>query len=612
MEAINYYISSNLDKNALSLIKDNSMFTVTDSLGRLEYASDSYCAILESNSNRLIGETQKILRSHLHTDSLYKNLWRTLKMGQKWNGVLSETLTSGQIIYLDTKLIPVNDEIENNVKYFGLYDDVTKTYKQNNLLLKASSKHKDFLNIMPFHVFLITRHGKILNANKNYGNLEVSEMIDTYIYDHISLDSFEILKQNINYVNTEKTANQFEITEFDSKGKQHDYSVLVAPVFNKLGGMVSITVTIQENPKTYSINEDREVGSKCRLIYQSINVGIIVVTDHKGNITEWNKGAELAFGYTKFEIIGKPLTILISKKYRKTSIRELLNVTQKLENNQDVDLIEMYCLSKNKEEFPVEFALSSLNIRGQKIYCAMMLDISKRKALENKLQQKTKDLELFLYRSAHDLKAPFSSAEGLLNLLKDEAVSDRNILLEMLDTTIAKGKLLSESLTQASLITLNRNVFSEIDFQDIIENIIQILSCSNNLKKIKVETHLDTPATFNSSPELLSSVFHNLIQNAIKYSKAPTKESISCINISVKTNQDKVVITVIDNGVGIAKDDVKKIFDLYYRANKHDVAGNGLGLYVVKSIVEDLEGEILVKSTINRGTCFEIILPNPK
>ncbi|MEM5565093.1 PAS domain-containing protein [Psychroserpens sp. AS72] len=612
MEAINYYLPLKIDQTLMSLLKDNSMCTLSDSMGRLEYVSDNYCEILETNSSRLIGEPQKLLKSHLHSSALYKNLWRTIKMGQKWNGILTETLDSDQTIYLDTTIIPIHDEIENSVKYVGIYNNVTKIHQQNNKLKTTNIDDKNLLNVMPFHVFLTSKHGKVLNVNKSYGNKEVSELIGTYIYDYFSLDSFEIIKNNIEYVASKKVANQFEITEIDLTNNPRKYSILVAPVFNELGGLQSLTVTVHENIKTYCINKDREVGKKCRLIYQSINVGIIVVTDNNGKITEWNKGAEAAFGYKESEILGKPLTVLISRKSRKTSIKELLNITEKIDNKQDVELIEMYCLSKNKKEFLVELALSSLNFRGNKIYCAMMLDITKRKTLENKLKQKTKDLELFLYRSAHDLKAPFSTAEGLLNLLDKDSSTVNTKLLELLSTTVKRGKLLSESLTQASLITVNRNETSKIDFQKNIEDILQLPSLKNNLKGIKIVKQLDTYSEFYSNPELLRTIFHNVVHNALIYSKSLNNSNKPCVTISVKTLKNKAIIEISDTGMGIRKENLQKIFDLYFRANNLDDSGNGLGLYVVKSIVDDLNGEIHVKSKINKGTSFEIIIPNLK
>lgn len=490
MEAIKYHLSNTLGNSILPLIKDNSIISITDSLGRIEYASNDFCEILGCESNVIIGETHKLLKSHLHSDELYKDLWRTIKMGQKWNGVLSDNSYNGTPFWLDTTIIPIKDTAENNTKYVAIYNNVSKIYSENTKL--------------------------------------------------------------------------------------------------------------QESNKIYA---------KYKSIYESVNVGIIVVVDSNGNITEWNKGAELAFGYSKLEILGHPLTLLMSKKIRKGNIKELLKAINKIKNNKNIDTIEMYCLRKNGEEFPVEFALSSID--GNNFYCAIMLDISKRKKLEYKLKQKTKDLEMFLYRSAHDLTAPFSSAEGLINLLKEEDANDRiKSLTEMLDTAINSGKLLVNNLTKASVITAKNDTLKTIDFNQIITKAISMLSGSQNFELVKFNVDVINSYNYNSNPESISAIFQNLIQNAIKYSKEANDAFVPQIDITVEVLQNKVLIKVCDNGQGIYEKYINRVFDLYYRANIQDVPGNGLGLYIVKNIVDDLNGKISVKSDVNISTCFEIELPN--
>ncbi|MCF7559925.1 PAS domain S-box protein [Sabulilitoribacter multivorans] len=492
MEAIKYNLLNSLNEDLIDIITDNSIISVTDALGRIEYANHNFCEIMECDAIRLIGETHELLKSHLHSDKIYKNLWQTIRMGKKWQGILNDTSYTGKPFWLDTTIIPVKNNVENTIKYVALYKNVTKSYLQNNQLKESNIAH-----------------------------------------------------------------------------------------------------------------------SKYRSIYQSINAGIIVVTDDKGNVTEWNKGAESAFGYSKVEILGHPLTVLMSKKFRKKNIKELLKGINKIKRNQKADTIEMYCLRKDGKEFPVEFALSSLSVDNNDFYCAIMLDITKRKGLEDKLKQKTKDLELFLYRSAHDLKAPFSSAEGLINLLKDEEVNERvTSLTKMLDTTIKSGKVLVENITQASVISTKKYVPIKIEFDKIIENVLKVLSGTKDFQLYKISIDIESYHCYNSNPEWLNSIFQNLIQNAIKYSKKPTKTFTPRIDISVKALQDEVVISICDNGQGINKVCIKKIFDLYYRANIEDTPGNGLGLYVVKNIVEDLNGKISVTSEIDKGTCFEIVLPN--
>ncbi|WP_452232438.1 PAS domain S-box protein [Lacinutrix sp. MEBiC02595] len=612
MEAIKYNLSHVLNDSVLVDVIENSIVSVTDALGRIEYANDKFCEILECDANRLVGETHKLLKSPLYSGEIYKNLWRTIKMEKKWNGVLTDVSSTGKIFWLDTTIIPIRNEGEKGLKYLSIYKDVTKYHNENEKLVACKSTNESFLQSMPLNVFTITRHGKILNANKNFCNKEIGELIGTYIYDYFITTSFEAFKNNIDKVYIDKAINQFELYDFDSNGKKIFFSAVVSPNYDKLGVIISSTIALREITDFKDLSDDLiDSEAKFRAIYQSINVGIIVVADEKGNVTEWNKGAEAAFGYAEEEIIGRSLTVLMSKKYRNGNIKELLRVVNKIKNKQNVDIIEMCCLRKNGEHFPVEFALSNGNVGENIFYCAMMFDISNRKSLENKLNKKTEELELFLYRSAHDLKAPFSSAEGVLSLLKEEKDQDRVVFLtDMLDTVIKNGKELSENLSQASCVTAKKKESNKINFSKTIDGILVLLSGANKFDNIKFNIDVVDPFGYNSNQEMINSILQNLIHNAVKYSRVPKENEKAFVNIDVKTLEKEVVITIEDNGVGIYKNKIDKIFDLYYRANKYDVPGHGLGLYIVKNMVDDLKGVITVKSSIKNGSVFKVVLPS--
>ena len=489
MEAFKYSLLGSLSHEIKEIISEHSIFSVTDELGRIEYVNNDYCEILERDANVLIGETHELLKSHLHANKVYADLWRTIKAGEKWNGILSDSSHTGKQFWLDATIIPIKNKLDKTISYVGVYNDVTKYQLQNIQLQERNSIHL-----------------------------------------------------------------------------------------------------------------------KYKSIYESINAGIIVVADNEGNIIEWNKGAEIAFGYSKVEIIGYPLTILINKKIR--NIKQLLRTINKTQNSENVNTIEMVCMRKNGEEFPVEFTLNTLNVNGTVFYSAVVLDITRRKKAEEELKEKTKNLELFLYRISHDLKAPFSTAEGLLDLLKNEEKSERiESLIGMLETTIKGGDKLIKSLSEASINSCSKDEFEQIDFNNIIKNVLKMFSGSKNFELFEVNIDVDKCQNYNSNPELLCSIFQNLIHNAIKYSKEPTKKHVPCINISVKELRGELFISVSDNGQGISESDVEKIFDLYYRSAHENIPGNGLGLYIVKNIIENLKGKISVKSVINKGTRFRIKLP---
>lgn len=114
-------------------------------------------------------------------------------------------------------------------------------------------------------------------------------------------------------------------------------------------------------------------------------------------------------------------------------------------------------------------------------------------------------------------------------------------------------------------------------------------------------------AEINVDPDLLERAISNLLDNAIKYTPAGGK-----IEIITKTQENNLLITVKDNGIGIPAEDLPRIFERFYRVDKsrsREMGGTGLGLAIVKHIIQTLGGEVSVQSEINKGSAFTIKLP---
>ena len=137
-----------------------------------------------------------------------------------------------------------------------------------------------------------------------------------------------------------------------------------------------------------------------------------------------------------------------------------------------------------------------------------------------------------------------------------------------------------------------------------------MLSGTTKFDNIKFNIDVVDSCGHYSNQEMLNSILQNLIHNAVKYSREPRENETPFVNIKVKTSEKEAVIIIKDNGVGIYKNKMDKIFDLYFRANKYDVPGHGLGLYIVKNMVEDLKGVITVESSIKNGSVFKVVLPS--
>ncbi len=388
----------------------------------------------------------------------------------------------------------------------------------------------------------------------------------------------------------------------------------IRPVFNLQNEVIYATLKAKKHQKSIKLpNHLKALETKYRNIFQSINVGIIVVANSVGNIIEWNKGAEMAFGYTSAEIIGEPLSILISKNQVGNGIKEILKARNKLDHNQRGENIEMCALKKNGEKFPVEFTMSHWHNGNEKFYCAFVLDITNRKALEHQLKKTTKDLELFLYRSAHDLKAPLTSVEGLLQLLKEEELNDNvKVLVTMLEETLEKGRILLDHMSFASIISEKRRSISPINFQRHLDGILRSLKGIENFDAIDFNIDIEQQTDFYFNQELVDSILQNLIQNAICFSRPKTDGHTPHIQIAVKCTEKEVTISVADNGVGIRKNYTSKIFDLYFRGSYENTKGTGLGLYIIKRIVDNFNGSVTVVSKFKKGSTFKVQLPNIK
>ncbi|WP_100611015.1 PAS domain-containing protein [Confluentibacter lentus] len=613
MKLINQQIwRDNPENILLDFLKSQTSISIMDILGRIIYVNAQFCKLVESSNEQLVGEVNLLLKSERHVNPLYKGLWATIKRGQIWKGILSSFTSSGKMFWMEATIIPVRNSKGMIDKYVAFYLDVTQETEKNLKLVNRGIEFKTFKGNIPEVILSINEFGDILNISQGIDGFSIVEIVGSSLYNFINPIFHEKVKNVVKNVFNNAKPNRYETMDFNKEGVQTFFISQIVPVLNSKGLVISARISVQEVKNIRDVKQKLiENESRYHNLFQSMKVGIIVVVDDEGKITEWNKGAELAFGYAESEIIGEYLTKLIANKSRKSSLIELLSAVGNLEDFSTSDTVEMKALNKNGLEFPVEFALSKWKTRNSTFYCAMMLDITKRKNLENRLISKTKELELFLYRSAHDLKAPISSAEGLVNLIKQEKINDSVLnLTSMLDASLNRGKVVVENLSLASMVCEKSREISRIDFNKIINNVLKSLNGLENFKSIDFKIDIPDSIEYYSSVDLMNSLFQNLIQNAIKYSISKKSQVRSIIEIKINNIQDGIVFTVKDNGIGIIKKNLSKIFDLYYRENIEDTPGSGLGLYIVKNIVENLNGEIKVTSKVNEGSCFKIKLQN--
>jgi PAS domain S-box-containing protein len=271
---------------------------------------------------------------------------------------------------------------------------------------------------------------------------------------------------------------------------------------------------------------------------------------------------------------------------------------------------EFRLIQKNGNIRWIYNVVTKIEYLGSPAIQSVVMDITDKKLSEENLKASKKDLETFVYKATHDLKGPLSSIIGLAHVA-NMSISDATALnyIRMIGDSTGKLDKTLNRLIEA-MMTKNKELnVEQIDFKDLLKNTISQLKYLPGYNRISFTTSVEEGVCFYSDVAPLRSILQNLIENSIKYQNyAISKPSVF---IQVKSVPEGVEILIKDNGIGILEEIHDKIFDMFYRGHEES-NGSGLGLYIVKSAVENLKGRIKLNNQVQEGCCFVIILKSIK
>lgn len=318
-------------------------------------------------------------------------------------------------------------------------------------------------------------------------------------------------------------------------------------------------------------------------------------------------------GFETEDIINKSLEAFISVEADDDEFRKF---TASLKEKQECE-IETISYKKNSEEYWVRFSMVPVfnTEKEHTHWISIQRDVTEQKKQEKEkeqlikeLTQNNKDLRQFSYITSHNLRAPLSNLLGLLELTRDIPIENDELKM-IIDGFSKSTYLLNETISDLGRVVIIRdnpsiekqNISIEESLKKVIEQ-INILIDNNNPKIIINNTdHL----SLYSNKAYFESILLNLLTNSIKYK---SHERELTITISLSDHKDFTEVIFEDNGIGIDLNRYKnKLFGLYQRF--HDYPDSkGLGLYLVKSQIESMGGEIKAESEVNKGTKFIIKL----
>lgn len=385
-------------------------------------------------------------------------------------------------------------------------------------------------------------------------------------------------------------------------GSVIDVETIAFPFFYKGKPAVQVIFRdITEKKKTEA--QVRKNETLFTQLFQNLPMAVVML-DEAGRVSEVNKGFEEMFGYSEDELRGKNLNDYIVPENLHSEGIDLNNLItsrrvvsrESIRKHRSGKLIDVILCG-----VPVMFDNQAIGIYG------VYVDISDRKKVEQELKIRNAELDNFVYKVSHDLRAPLSSVLGLVNLSRLQGNTDNP--LEYIDIIgekiLALDNFIGDVLSHSKNLKMEVDI-SRVDLRKIIEQSFTDLGYLEGAKVTKRTVRIEG-IEFYSDRWRISEIFRNLISNAIKYRKPDSGDSEIVIKISV--DHLCADITFSDNGIGIKESSLKRIFEMFYRATDQS-EGSGIGLYIVKNAVEKIGGQIKVASKPGEGTRFHILLPN--
>jgi PAS domain S-box-containing protein len=338
-------------------------------------------------------------------------------------------------------------------------------------------------------------------------------------------------------------------------------------------------------------------------LFKSSPFGLVMLDD-KGKVVQVNEGFEKMFGFAGKDLTGKSLNDFIVPQELESEGNDL----NTLITSEQIVKIETTRLHKDKSSLsvivygvPVPLENKTISIFG------VYVDITTQKRVEEELKVRNIELDNFVYKVSHDLRAPLSSVLGLVNLAQIDGNDDS--LAEYIKLIGQKVQQLdhfiSDVLSHSKNLKLDVKI-EKINLKKLIDETYTDLNYLKGADQIKKEIVIEG-GDFYSDPWRIGEILRNLVSNSIKYRDFSRTDPEIKIKISVE--EDKASILFTDNGIGISSANLNKIFEMFYRASIQS-DGSGLGLYIVKNAVDKLGGQLKVSSELGKGTTFELSLPN--
>ena len=602
-------LSSIAEKNINAVI-------ICDNSGLTEWVNDSFSKLTGFTKEELIGKKPgELLQGEESSKEKILYLSQQIKKGLPFNCEIINYNKKREKFWVKIQGQALRDKKGEIVKYFAIQEDITLQKKFNQKIFDSENKLNSLIKNLQTGVLLVDSKRKIIVLNKIFCdmfNVSIdSELIKGFDCKQLSNASMHLFKNPKNYI---KRINEIQKNKVKINGEEIElldgkvYERSYLPIYKERiydGHLWSYNdITIKKKYKE-SIEAEKEKYSN---IIAHKNMGLLEV-DNNDTVLFANESFCEMSGFSFSELIGKKgAEILIIDKDKNIILEKNRLRTQGISDSYEVRIKT----KKGDMKYWLICGAPNYNVNGELIgSIGVHLDITQKKLFEIqkedfliKLEKQNQKLNEYAQMVSHDLKSPLQSIHSLITWIKEDNDKEFNKettqYLNLIESKVEKMDHLIQGILTYSKVDSEEMITEKVDLNDVIKSCINIIHIPNNVKVI-VKAKLPV---IKANKFRMQQLFQNLISNAVNYIEKPE----GLVVIGYKEDKNNYIFYVKDNGPGIASKNKEKIFKLFQSFTQRD-SSNGIGLSIVKRIVENYKGSISVESELKKGTVFYIKLP---
>jgi PAS domain S-box-containing protein len=588
-----------------------------------------------SHPTDAIGKTDFDFFSEEHARQAYEDEQEVIRTGKPMVGrEEAEYWPDGRITWASTTKMPLRDRNGAIIGTFGVSRDITHRKKAEKSLHDSEALYQSLVEMLPVCLFRKDRQGRFTFANQPFcreAHLCLAELIgktDRDLYPSELAEKYIRDDQHVMEMGEVFAGVEEHLGE---DGEMAYVSVVKVPLRDSNEEVIGtqcifwdITARVRGEEALRQAKHLAEESQKRTRLIVDTAYDAYVAMNANGAIIDWNRQAELTFGWSREQAVDRLLhELIIPPAYRAAHVAGVRNFLTTGEGPLLNRRIEVTALRRDGSEFPAELTISPIRYGSEWFFSAFLHDITKRKQAEAELRRARDAAEAaskakseFLANMSHEIRTPMNAILGMTELVLDTPLNleQRDYLETVKKSTDALlaviNDILDFSKIEAGKLELDSAPF---DLRDSLGDMLSTLALRAHQKGLELACHIapEVPETVIGDSMRLRQILINLVGNAIKFTERG--EVVVDVGLADKRPADDgrsswtLNFQVRDTGIGIPADKQALIFEAFAQADGSTTrryGGTGLGLAISTRLVERMGGRIWVESTPGKGSVF--------